>query len=143
MGRYSETLINMTDIKGMSLLYKACYYKKDDVVELLIQYPGIDVNVKTINSKTAPLHLATNALLTNIVRKLLGHPCIVYDPKEDVNKTPLDLIKQQIEELKDSNRHDKKQMISECIKIKNFLEDFPFKQRWQAFVYLLSNFEQI
>ncbi len=50
--------VNWRDSDGRTALHVACIYNKPDVVKILTQQDGIDVNVQTTYSENTPLHWA-------------------------------------------------------------------------------------
>jgi len=86
------------DKGGLVPLHNACSYGHYEVAELLIRY-GANVNVTDL-WKYSPLHEASSKSKPDIVRLLLKHKA---DPKKKNRngETPLDLVKEDDEEVRD------------------------------------------
>ncbi len=50
--------VNWRTSDGWTALYRACIKNHPDVVKILTQQDGIDVNVQTTYSENTPLHMA-------------------------------------------------------------------------------------
>jgi hypothetical protein len=66
--------INALDCKGIGPLYSAVWHNRLAVVQLLMQYRNLDINLQT-TARATPLHAASWLGHTDIVRLLLIMPC--------------------------------------------------------------------
>lgn len=90
-------------------------------------------------------------IICDIVKKLLNHPLIIIDQKNSKNKTPLDIINEVIQRIKDQVYHDdddeyndderisERNCLPELLTAKELLEEFPLKRRFHAYNFLLCH----
>ena len=82
--------VNQRDVYGSTGLMLAARNGHEDVVELLLQQPGLDVNLADEeNHQTAP-HGACQEAHAGIVRRLLAHPTLTcHNAVDRFGRTPL------------------------------------------------------
>lgn len=143
--------VNLRDRDRRTLLHIASMCHADKVVVMLLQHPEINVNAID-NRKDTPLHLVFFLEEINpkweqrlfIVKKLLKHPFIIIDGKNNDNKTPLDICKLKRMELEGSNEYDNDDSEYECdaklhcVEIVKLLEEFPVQRKWHSYNYFLN-----
>lgn len=141
--------------KGESPFHMAYDYSRGHsgfhcLVDGLLQQPDIDINVKDINNNTL-LHIASMCGHTRFIHKLLNHPFIMIDQKNNKNKTSFDLLKERTKQIEKgiarailNNYNDtysnyvnrcSNDDLSSCLEVIKLLEEFPIKQRWNAYLY--------
>jgi ankyrin repeat protein len=70
---YHPTIdVNRQDMYGHTALTRACWYGRDEMVDLLLKHPCIDVNFQNRNGDTA-LMFASCTIFLNIVQTLIKH----------------------------------------------------------------------
>lgn len=82
----------------------------------------------------------------NLMQQLLNHSFIRIHEKNIENKTPFDMIKDNMYKLNDKNyQHDasEEDILSCFIKMNHLLEEFLIKQRWQVYCYHVKVMDNI
>jgi ankyrin repeat protein len=97
INRFKIPVNSKRDEDGATLLHFACRDVIEEIVEILLQQPGINVNATNTRMET-PLHQLIRSnhewnKRIRIVQKVLDHPHILIEEKDGLNKTPLDIIK--------------------------------------------------
>jgi ankyrin repeat protein len=144
-------VINIRTSSGDTPLHIACSNNNEKDVEVILKHPDVNPNASD-RLNQAPLHkifIGCNKTHTvpnfcDVVTKLLDHPVIVINPKNNDNKTPLDLIKNEIRRIEhhcyaDSiNIERERNNLLEWKAAKELLEEFLSKRRLDAYQFLLS-----
>ena len=82
--------VNQTTAGGNTGLMCAAAQGHESVVELLLQQPGLDVNLTREGSRRTALHAASSYGRAGIVRMLLAHPSLTCQNAGDRDgRTPL------------------------------------------------------
>ena len=81
--------INALDGAGQSPLYRAIFSRKRSMIELMLNTPGVDINLQSPKSRFTPLHLATLMKDEPTVGLLLAMPLVDVNIKERHHQTPL------------------------------------------------------
>ena len=83
--------LNLCDMKEITLLQSAASGGYEQVVRLLLQQPGVEVNKQCASGNTA-LHAAARAGKVEAVKLLLAHPRIDANIKNVTGDTPHSLV---------------------------------------------------
>lgn len=138
-------LINTRNCMGDTPLHVACMERFDKGVETLLNHPDINPNATNVFNQT-PLHYAFSTNIAfypspsvNIVKQLLDHPFIFIDHKDNDNKTPFDLVQEEIILLEANSDDEISPNLQEWIATKELLKEFPIRRRYHAFCFLLHH----
>ena len=77
-------VVNHID-KDCSALMMAAVGNNEAVVELLLQQPGLDVNLTSKEIGQTALHMASSNGYTGIVRRLLAYPSLTCHNSRDIH----------------------------------------------------------
>ena len=69
---------------GDSALIRACFHNQVNVVKILLKVPGIDINLHSVNKKTA-LDYAVNMGHEDLANLLRAHGAISSNETSDLN----------------------------------------------------------
>mmetsp|Transcript_13584 Transcript_13584/g.25507 ORF Transcript_13584/g.25507 Transcript_13584/m.25507 type:complete len:157 (+) Transcript_13584:56-526(+) len=92
----------ISDSNGLTLLHSAASYNQNDIMEWLLLEQNVNVNAKD-NDGDTPLHHCDQV---NAARMLIDHGKADYRIKNNEGQTPLDLKREELQELKDSLEED-------------------------------------
>jgi len=97
--------INNINKDGVSALHIACLYRYIDVINILIEYSNIDINLKETKYKLTPIMYLTDSKYLDIVKKLIkkgadltlqdinGNTLLHYTVIENFPETTIELLK--------------------------------------------------
>lgn len=88
--------INKKNKNQEAPLYYACFYKKPEIVEILLRRPDIDVNT-TDEYGFTPLHIACQKKSFKIVKTLVNHKNIKLNMLTNKKETPLHIACESID----------------------------------------------
>lgn len=146
MMQNSAISINIKAYAGYTPLHYACSIPGSSsgvaMIEMMLRYPGIDANARSICNET-PLHMAVKMFppIIYTIRKLLDHPCIIINQRNNDNQTPLDLIRLIVKGVEMVPIRERVQRyLEQYVDIENIFEEFQVKRRWNAYNYFLNSF---